>query len=390
MEIGVAGKTNVGKTTFFSAATLIDAEISNRIFTTIRPNVGISYARVKCKCQELNVRCNPNNSICRNGSRFIPIKLIDIAGLVPDAHLGKGLGNQFLSDIMQASCLIHVIDASGSTDIEGNICKAGTHDPLEDIEFFEKELDFWIAGILQRNLATIARKAEATKEKPEKALHGQLSGLGISEDDIRHAITATDFSLPDGRNLMEFVSAVRKKSKPLIIAGNKADMETSEKNIEKLKEKGFKVAPCSSAGELALRKAAEKGLIEYMPGDSDFRIKNGLSEEQKKALEYIRKNVLEKYGGTGVQQAINAAAFDLLEMIVVYPVANISKLTDTKGNVLPDAFLVKKGTNLKEFASKIHTHLAERFVGGMDINRKKVGSDYILNHGEVIEILFEK
>ncbi|MBI2676245.1 MAG: redox-regulated ATPase YchF [Candidatus Aenigmarchaeota archaeon] len=390
MEIGIAGKTNVGKTTFFSAATLIDAEISGRVFTTIRPNIGISYARVKCRCGELNVKCNPNNSICRNGYRFIPVKLIDIAGLVPDAHLGKGLGNQFLSDIMQASCLIHVIDASGSTDIEGNVCKAGDHDPLEDVEFFEKELDFWIEGILKRNIENIRRKAEATKEKPEKALHGQLSGLGISEDDIKHAMSEAGFVLSGSENLMEFVSFLRKKSKPCIIAANKADVEASERNIKKLGEKGYGIVPCSAASELALRKAAEKGLIEYMPGDSDFRTRDGLNEEQRRGLDYIRKSVLEKYGSTGIQGAINEAAFGLLGMIVVYPVANISRLTDTKGNVLPDAFLVKKGTALKEFASRVHTQFAEKFIGGVGLDRKKVGADHVLKDGEVIEILFEK
>jgi ribosome-binding ATPase YchF (GTP1/OBG family) len=51
----------------------------------------------------------------------VPIELLDVAGLVPGAHLGKGLGNRFLDDLRHADALVHVVDVSGCTDAEGKL-----------------------------------------------------------------------------------------------------------------------------------------------------------------------------------------------------------------------------------------------------------------------------
>ncbi len=83
--------------------------------------------------------------------------------------------------------------------------------------------------------------------------------------------------------------------------------------------------------------------------------------------------------------------FDVLGYVAVYPVANIHKLTDKNGNVLPDVFLVKKGTTLKDFALKIHSDMANRFIGGISYeSSQKLGADYELKDGDIIEILFGK
>jgi ribosome-binding ATPase YchF (GTP1/OBG family) len=390
MLIAVCGKSNTGKSTFLAAATLVDVEISNRIFTTIKPNRGVSYVRVPCPCRKLGVECSPQNSRCVDGTRFVPVKLIDIAGLVPGAHKGKGLGNRFLSDIMEAQALIHVVDISGGTDQDGNPTDPGSHDPLIDVEFFVKEIDYWILGILQKAWPQIKTKAKTTKEKLEVLLHKQLSGLGIGLDDVKGSMLQTGFSTDAGeQDMLDFIEALRKRSKPIIIAANKMDVPGADKNVEKFSDAGIDSVATSAEAELALRRAAEKGMIKYSPGDPGFELAGEPEAKQKAALEFIQKNVLDRFGSTGVQKVIDRAVFGLLGMIVVYPVASIGKLTDSKGNVLPDAYLVEKGTTLKDFAAKVHTTMAERFIGGMNRDRRKLGADYELQDGDVIEILFK-
>jgi hypothetical protein len=389
MQIAVVGKTNVGKSTFFKAATLVDAEISNRIFTTIKPNQGVGYVKTPCVCKTLSVSCNPQNSRCVSGFRIIPVKLLDIAGLVPDAHKGRGLGNQFLSDIMEASALIHVVDISGATDESGNPVEPGSYNPEKDIEFLPKEIDFWLLGILQKNWSQIIKKAETTKEKLEELIYKQLSGLGVSPDAVSSAVKNLGITVKSSdEELLNLVTEIRKLNKPILIAANKIDVKASEKNFERLKER-YEIIPCSAESELALREAESHGFIEYLPGDEDFKIICETNEQQKKALKFIR-GVLEKYGSTGVQDVLNKTIFELLKMIVVYPVANISKLTDKKNNVLPDAYLVRKGTTLKEFAGKIHKDLAENFIGGLNLKKQKIGANYIMENNDVVEILFRR
>lgn len=386
MLLGIVGKSNTGKTTLFSAATLVDAEISNRIFTTIEPNKGVTYVRVECPCKKLGVTCNPKNSKCANGARFVPIKMVDIAGLVPDAHKGRGLGNQFLSDIMEADALIHVVDISGSTDESGNPVAAGTRDPKEDIKFLEEEIDYWILGILKRNLHTLSKRMEATKEKFTDIVYKQLSGLGIKLADVEHAMAKAEYSFDD-YELLKFIRLLREKSKPMLLAANKIDIAGSETNLERLKDLGYELTPCSAESELALRRAAEKGIIEYNPGDKNFKMLAGLDERHKKALDFIRR-VIEKYGSTGVQKIIDTAVFDVLNMIVVYPVENEHKFSDSHGNVLPHAHLIKEGLTVKELASKIHTDLADKFIGAIDAKSgKRIGESYKLKNNDIIKIL---
>ncbi|MEM1990997.1 MAG: GTPase, partial [Candidatus Bathyarchaeia archaeon] len=177
MMVGIVGKPNVGKSTFFSAATLATVDIASYPFTTIKPNKGIGYFRTQCVCKELNVKDNPVNSVCVDGVRLIPVELIDCAGLVPDAWQGRGLGNQFLDEIRKADALIHVVDASGSTDIEGRLVKPGMHDPLEDVKFLERELTMWFAQIMKRDWPRIARTVESGAADLSSLLEERLSGL---------------------------------------------------------------------------------------------------------------------------------------------------------------------------------------------------------------------
>ena len=396
--MGVVGKPNVGKSTFFSAATLANVPIANYPFTTIKPNIGMGYVRSPCVCREFNVTDTPGNSTCVKGIRLMPVELVDCAGLVPGAWQGRGLGNQFLDEIRQADALIHIVDAAGSTDSEGKPCDPGAHNPVEDVNFLEHELDMWLLQIVKKEWDRAIRRVEGTKEDLFQILEEKLSGLGIRRDHIvkARAKTNLNFEKPSSWSddqLLMLVSELRRHSKPLLIAANKMDVSPAETNLEGLRASGHMVVPCCAEAELALRRAAEKEIISYLPGDSNFKINEGrqLTPEQLNALTRIKERVLLPLGSTGVQDALNLGFFKLLQMIAVYPVEDPEKLTDHKGRVLPDAYLVPYGTTAKEFAGLIHSDLAAGFLYATEIRSKmRVADNYVLKNNDVISIISTK
>lgn len=394
MIIGIIGKANVGKSTFFNAATELAVPAANYPFTTINPNVGVAYARVKCVCREFGVQDNPVHSMCIDGNRFIPVKLVDVAGLVPGAHEGKGLGNKFLDDARQADALIHIVDASGSTDANGRPVPAGTGDPLFDVRFVEEEFDLWLASILGRDWSKNAREADSQGQKLEALLAKRLSGLAISEAQVSAAVHASGLAskkpvLWTEQDIASFCTVLRKRSKPFVIAANKADLPSSEANIGNMRAAGLEVIPCASEAEALLRKASRKGVLHYLPGDGSFELKPGvpLNEQQKKALEIVRA-LIEKYGSTGVQEALNTACFKLLRMMAVYPVEDELKLADKKGNVLPDVRLLPEGSTARDLAGTVHADLAKGFLYAIDARSKqRIGADHKLKDGDVVKIV---
>jgi ribosome-binding ATPase YchF (GTP1/OBG family) len=394
MLIGIIGKANVGKSTFFNAATELAVQAANYPFTTINSNIGIVHARQKCICTEFGVQDNPIHSICIDGNRFIPLNLIDIAGLVPGAHLGKGLGNKFLDDARQADALIHIVDASGSTDSEGKPISPGTRDPISDISFVEEEFDLWLASVVSRDWNKVSREAESQGQKLEQMLAKRLSGLAIGSRQIADALDETGLYykktiLWTREDIFNFCKVIRLKSKPIVLAANKADLSTVDKNINSMKKTGREVIVCASEAENLLRRAAKKGIIHYLPGDNSFSIKQGaeLNDQQKKALSII-SNILSKYGSTGIQEVINYACFKILNLIVVYPVEDEHKLIDKKGNVLPDARLLPRGSTAKDLAQAIHADLAKGFLYAIDIRSKqRLSSEYKLKNNDVIKIV---
>jgi ribosome-binding ATPase YchF (GTP1/OBG family) len=396
--LGVIGKPNTGKTTFFSATTLAPVEIANYPFTTIKPNRGVGYVRTPCVHEEFKVKDSPKNSLCLDGVRLIPIELIDVAGLVPGAWEGRGLGNQFLDEICRADALIHVVDASGGTDCEGRLCRPGEHDPLEDVQFLEREITMWMAAILKKDWAKLARRVEAESKDIYGILEDRLSGLGIRRNHIFEAVGKAELNADKPtawreEDFLKFVDMLRRISKPMLIVANKIDLPTAEANLEKLKKLNYTVIPCCAEAELALRRAAEKLLIDYKPGDCNFKLlqPEKLTLSQTKALETIREKVLIKNGSTGVQDAINAAYFKLLSMITVYPVEDLEHLADHNGQVLPDAYLVPYGTTARQFAYLIHTELGESFIFAVDARgRKRIGENTVLKDRDVISIVSAK
>ena len=392
MQIGIVGKPNVGKSTFFGAATMAPVEIANYPFTTIAANKGVGYVRSKCPCKELGVQCTPHNSGCVDGIRMIPVELLDVAGLVPDAWQGKGLGNQFLDDLRQADALINVIDVSGSTNIEGVPGKPGDHDPREDVEFLRREIEMWIRDILNNGFNKMARTAKMTGAKPEVILHERLAGLNITEIQIKTALR--DVNPPedptkwDDDVMLALAKKIREYGKPMIVAMNKADI-APEGNVELVKSISDMSIVTMAETELALKKANEAKIVDYVPGEKSFRIRDGvkLNEAQKNALDYMAKN-MEKYGGTGVQACLEKAAFEMLDLITVYPVEDENKYTDHFGRVLPDAYLLPRGSTARDLAYKVHTELGEKFIRAVNAKTKRtVGADYVLEDGDVIRIV---
>ena len=395
MLVGVVGKPNVGKSTFFAAATLKDVQIADYPFTTVKPNVGVAHLVTPCVCKELGMVDSPRNSSCVDGRRLVPVKVVDVAGLVEGASKGRGLGNQFLDDLRQADALIHVVDASGSTDLEGRKVPSGTHDPAEDIGMVEREFDLWMFGILKRDWEKAARSLEQTGGKVVDHLAERLSGLSVTLADVEDAVlrlrlrTEKPSAWTDDQ-IFSLVVEMRKLTKPSLIAANKADLPTSPQNIERLKGTGRQVVPCASEAELLLRRAAERGLVAYAPGDGMFTVSDPekLSGAQSAALRMVEEKVMKAYGGTGVQEAVNKAFFGLLKAIVVFPVEDETKLTDREGGVLPDAFLMKGGSTALDLARTVHSDLADGFLYAVDARTgKRLAADYVLQNRDVLKIV---
>ncbi len=391
MLIGLVGKPSVGKSTFFKAATLAEVEIASYPFTTIKANHGVGYVKVECIDKEFKVQCNPSHGFCIEHHRFVPVELMDVAGLVKGASEGKGLGNQFLDDLRNADAFIHIVDVSGTTDVEGKPTTG--HNPAEDIKFLEEELDAWYFNIFKKVWKGFARKTEMEKLKVSEAIAKQFSGLKVNEEHVKDALRKVNLSEKISSwkedEIKLFVTTLRNISKPMIIAANKCDHADAERNIKKIGDEfpELLIYPCSADSELALREAAKKDLIEYILGEEDFKIKKELSEKQEEALEKIKKNVLKKYSGTGVQEVLNLAVFDLLKYIAIFP-AGANKLGDSKGNILPDCFLLPGGSTALDFAFYLHTDFGKNFIKAIDARTKKaLGKAYELKHRDALEIV---
>jgi len=400
MLIGIVGKPSVGKSTFFRACTLADVAIASHPFTTIKPNRGVGYVKVECIEKEFNTKCQPSHGFCINNKRFVPVELMDVAGLVPGASEGKGLGNQFLDDLRQADAFIHILDISGTTNAEGKPLEEGeNYNPAKDVRFLEEELNKWYYNILAKVWKSFARKAEieANNEKDfSDAVEKQFSGLKIKGEQVKTVMRRINFngkaSTWDNEKIMSFASELRKESKPMIIAVNKIDKKNSFENYKNLKKEFSEIGiiPCSAEAELFLRDLGKNKLISYIPGEKEFKIlkEDKITNSQKEILEKIKKEILEKYPfGTGVQEVLNKVVFDLLEYIAIFP-ASPGKLKDSKGRTLPDCFFLPLGSTALDFAYFLHTDFGENFIKAIDARTKKaLSKNYKLKNRDALEII---
>ena len=396
IKIGLIGKTNTGKTTFFNSATLSSEEISSYPFTTKSPMIGIAHAITLCVHSEFKIQDNPNNSKCIDGWRYIPIELIDLPGLIKDAWKGKGLGNQFLSIAAQSDAILHVVDASGGIDSTGKITTAGTGDPVSDFADIEEELSMWYQKILEGNREKVSKLIKTGYDILD-AITDLYRGIGVNKNHVKETLletnlTETSFDDFDMNDSKKFATYLRKISKPTLIVANKIDIDGADKNFARLRERynDSIVIPVSGDSEFSLRRAEQKGLIKYIPGSEQFEIieSDKLNEKQIDALNFIKKGIMGEYMRTGVQFAINVAIFKLLKMNSIYPVADEKNLADKKGNVLPDLILLKNGATINDLAKEIHTDLTKGLIYGKDLRYNlRLPIDYQLRDRDVISLV---
>ncbi|WP_440990845.1 redox-regulated ATPase YchF [Haloarchaeobius baliensis] len=388
LSIALAGKPNAGKSTFYSAATRAEVDVANYPFTTIDANRGVTHVRTDCPCLDRAERCGNDN--CHDGKRYVPVELLDVAGLVPGAHEGKGLGNQFLDELTNADVIINVVDASGATDEKGEPVEPGSHDPLDDVDFIEEEMDLWLAGIVDRNWESVERKSRSPDFDLDEALADMLTGFGASQADVQAVLRGLDYPSDPmawtDEDREALARDVRQRTKPIVVVANKADVAPAE-NVERLLDLDKPVIPATAQGELALRKGSEAGAVDYDPGDDSFAILGEVSDAQRDLLEGLRDTMTE-YGGTGVQAALDFAVYDLLDHVTAYPVQDASKWTDASGNVLPDAFLLPRGSTPVDLAYAVHSDIGDGYLHAVDArSSREISDSYELEEGDVVKIV---
>ncbi len=423
MRIGLVGKPNVGKSTAFSALTEMPVDIANYPFTTIDPNVGVTWVPLPepCACQILRERressgrldpsdsedpregsiCIPNSGSCSGFKRLVPVTLVDVAGLVPGAHEGRGRGNQFLSDLSRCDALIQVVDVSGSTDLEGNPVGSGGSEPMAEFRFLLSELDSWVMGIIVNGWERASRRAQAEgiRAITEHILE-RLTGIGARESHVSSGISSVMKEHPSSSSptswgseeISTLASIIRKKLFPLSIVANKADnqIHTGKELQSEIESLGGKMVFTSAEAELALRRASSSGMIRYHTGGTKFDLtdlgESNLSTKQREALKSI-SNSLSSWEGGGLVGLLSDVVFRQLSQIVSYPVHDEKHWVDGEGKPLPDAILVPQGTTARGLAFQVHTDLGEGFVRAVDAKSGRViGAEHELIYGDVVSI----
>ena len=388
LSLALAGKPNAGKSTFYTAATMADVDVANYPFTTIDANQGVSHVRTDCPCRDLASRCG--NETCHDGKRYVPIELLDVAGLVPGAHEGRGLGNQFLDELTDADAILNVVDASGGTNAEGEPVEVGSHDPLEDVDFVEREMDLWLASIVDRNWESIERQARSPGFDIDEALSEMLTGFGATAADVAASLRAIEYPEDPAKWTDEDREAlaveIRARTKPIVVVANKIDVAPPE-NVEALMDLDRTVVPATAEGELALRRGVEQSVIDYDPGDEAFAVTGEVGSGTQSTLDDLEAT-MDRWDGTGVQAALNHAVYDLLDQVTVFPVQDATHWTDGQGNVLPDAHLVRRGSTPRDLAYAVHSDIGEGYLHAVDArSSREVGEDYELDEGDVIKIV---
>ncbi|QDX40631.1 redox-regulated ATPase YchF [Salarchaeum sp. JOR-1] len=388
-KIGLVGKPSVGKSTFFNAATMGDVPEGAYPFTTIDPSLGEAYVRVDCAAPDFDETCEPNTGYCRDDKRFVPVKLVDVAGLIPGAHEGKGLGNQFLTDLNEADVLVHVVDFSGETDMEGEPTEG--HDPRDDIDFLEDELDQWYLSILEKGIERFETRHMAETEL-EVELAEQMSAFGTNKDEIKQTILSLGLELDpatwDEADELELAREIRKRTKPMVVAANKMDTPEARANYEEITSDPdydhLTIVPCSAHAEKALKTAEENGVVEYTPGASDFEITGDVSDEQAAGLDQIREFVAE-FDGSGVQRALEAALFEELDAVAVFPGSANGNWTN---GPFPDCFVLPANATAEDFAYHLHSDIGDGFLHAIDCRtERQIGADTELETGDVVEVI---
>ncbi|KAK5073021.1 hypothetical protein LTR64_000572 [Lithohypha guttulata] len=400
--IGLVGKPSSGKSTTLNSLTDATSKVGNFPFTTIDPQRAIGYLQVPCACARFNLtsRCRPNYGSCINGQRSVPIELLDVAGLVPGAHQGRGLGNKFLDDLRHADALIHVVDVSGTTDAEGKATRG--YDPSVDIEWLRGEIVRWVQGNLMEKWGSIKRRHVAIKGNAVDTLQGQFSGYGSTRDTVARTLDKMHLKEPletwSDETIANMVSTFVDEKFPTVLALNKIDHPDADKNIAKIAKTipAERMVLCSAISEVFLRRLAKQGYIRYVEGSEfvDTRedlIEQGevdggglkeMDEKLKTRIENLKDMVLYRFGSTGVVQVLSRAA-EVLGLVPVFPVRNINTFGTGTGSTAPvfrDCVLVKKGSTVAEVARKVMGDAPIAFIEGE--GGRRVAEDALVSLGK--------
>ncbi|KAF1986883.1 P-loop containing nucleoside triphosphate hydrolase protein [Aulographum hederae CBS 113979] len=414
--IGLVGKPSSGKSTTLNSLTDATSKVGNFPFTTIDPQRAMGYLQVPCACgrlaaanpsqfSELPGRCKPNYGGCVDGKRSVPIELLDVAGLVPGAHMGKGLGNRFLDDLRHADALVHVVDVSGTTDAEGKTTRG--YDPSQDIVWLRSEIVRWIQGNLMEKWGSIKRRHVAVKSTAVETLQNQFSGYGSTSTIVARCLDRLALKEPlqdwSNETIEKVVNAFTDEKFPTVIALNKIDHADADKNIAKI----AKMQPpetlvlCSAISEVFLRRLTKQGFIRYTEGadyldtredliddgDPDGGGLKEMDDKLKSRIENLKDLVLYRFGSTGVVQVLSRAA-ELLGLVPVFPVRNIHTFSSgsTGSNaVFRDCVLVKRGSTVGDVCRKVMGDVTIAFVettGGVRVSEHdlvEVGKNDILS-----------
>jgi len=392
ITVALAGKPNAGKSTFYTAATMADVDVANYPFTTIDANRGVTHVRTECPCLDRDERCGNEN--CRDGKRYVPVELLDVAGLVPGAHEGKGLGNQFLDDELTNAVVLNVVDASGATNAGGRrSVEVGARRPLDDVDFIEEEMDLWARGDRRPQLggrrATVARSPDFDLEA---AVTDLLTGFGATEHDVTAVLR--ELSTPTIRRRGPTRTARRSRGRSGVGPSRSSSSPTrvdAAPGGGRPPPRGDGQAGGPGHGGRRARPAPRRGSRRrrLRPGRGDVTWSATSRRPTREGLEAIR-GAMAEYGGTGVKTALNAAVYDLLDRITVFPVQDASKWTDGTGNVLPDAFLLPAGGSPRtwDLAYAVHTDIGEGYLHAVDArSSRRIGESHELSEGDVVKIV---
>ena len=362
----------------------------------------MGYLQIDCACAryDLSDKCSPNHGSCQDGRRSVPIELLDVAGLVPGAHEGKGLGNKFLDDLRHADALVHVVDVSGTTDAEGKATRG--YDPAQDIVWLRSEIVQWIQGNLMEKWGSIKRRHVAVKATAVETLQAQFSGYGSTASVVARTLDRLDLKEPleqwSDETISKVVNAFTDEKFPTVFALNKIDHADADKNVSKIAkmQDPNSIVLCSAISEVFLRRLVKQGFIKYIEGGEFVDTREDLiaagdpnggglkemDEKLKNRLENLRDMVLYRFGSTGVVQVLSKAA-ELLGLVPVFPVRNITTFSSGTGRVnavFRDCVLVKKNTTVGQVARKFMGDAPLAFVEG--IGGIRVAEDDIVAVGK--------
>ena len=352
---GIVGLPNVGKSTLFNALTQsAAADAQNYPFCTIEPNTG----RVVV----------PDNTLLdlarvAGADKIIPtqLEIVDIAGLVKGASAGEGLGNKFLSNILETDAIIHVVRCFENDDI---VHVNGRIDPLSDIETIETELMLTDLESLNNQIKKLEKKVHGLDKNAEKL----LADANLIKTNLEKSIPARDSGVDSKPfNLLT--------SKPVIYVCNVEESAASTGN---------------KYSDMVREKFSNKAPVLIISSKIEMEIAQIIDPEERKM--FLNELGLKE---SGLDQVIHTG-YDTLGLQTFY----------TVGPKEAHAWTITKGMTAPQAAGKIHTDFERGFIRAEIISpsdyleyggevavkeagkMRLVGKEYVMQDGDICHFLF--